>query len=70
MKKKSCNEGDSYSYKWYFELRTSMKESIKFFLLFELFYPIGQLKTFGFYPYLMKKMMVSFLIDFLRMIMI
>ncbi|KAF3674990.1 hypothetical protein FXO37_06118 [Capsicum annuum] len=25
MKKKSCNEGDSYLYKWYFELRTSMK---------------------------------------------
>ncbi|RYR25703.1 hypothetical protein Ahy_B02g059667 [Arachis hypogaea] len=26
MKKKSCNEGDSYLYKWYFELGTSMKE--------------------------------------------
>ena len=26
MKKKSCNEGDSYSYKWYFELGTSMKK--------------------------------------------
>nr|YP_010758640.1 Ycf2 [Caragana opulens]WEW73104.1 Ycf2 [Caragana opulens] len=25
MKKKSCNEGDSYLYKWYFELGTSMK---------------------------------------------
>ncbi|KAM3355780.1 hypothetical protein P3S68_022494 [Capsicum galapagoense] len=25
MKKKSCNKGDSYFYKWYFELRTSMK---------------------------------------------
>nr|YP_010901220.1 Ycf2 protein [Crassula columella]YP_010901237.1 Ycf2 protein [Crassula columella]WIL06800.1 Ycf2 protein [Crassula columella]WIL06815.1 Ycf2 protein [Crassula columella] len=26
MKKKSCNEGDSYLYKWYFELGTSMKQ--------------------------------------------
>ena len=26
MKKKSCNEGDSYSYKWYFELGMSMKK--------------------------------------------
>ncbi|XP_048235703.1 protein Ycf2-like [Ricinus communis] len=26
MKKKSCNEWDSYLYKWYFELRTSMKK--------------------------------------------
>ncbi|GFP93815.1 protein ycf2 [Phtheirospermum japonicum] len=26
MKKKSCNEGDSYMYKWYFELGTSMKK--------------------------------------------
>ncbi|XP_048227294.1 protein Ycf2-like [Ricinus communis] len=26
MKKKSCNEGDSYLYKWYFKLRTSMKK--------------------------------------------
>ncbi|KAL4315786.1 hypothetical protein AHAS_Ahas15G0219900 [Arachis hypogaea] len=26
MKKKSCNEGDSYLYKWYFELGTNMKE--------------------------------------------
>nr|YP_009696203.1 Ycf2 [Kissenia capensis]YP_009696220.1 Ycf2 [Kissenia capensis]QEJ82967.1 Ycf2 [Kissenia capensis]QEJ82968.1 Ycf2 [Kissenia capensis] len=26
MKKKSCNEGDSYLYKWYFELGTSMKK--------------------------------------------
>ncbi|PHU19497.1 hypothetical protein BC332_10648 [Capsicum chinense] len=25
MKKKSCNEGGSYFYKWYFELGTSMK---------------------------------------------
>ncbi|KAH0743131.1 hypothetical protein KY290_031124 [Solanum tuberosum] len=25
MKKKSCNEGDSYLYKWYFELGMSMK---------------------------------------------
>ncbi|KAK6786222.1 hypothetical protein RDI58_014747 [Solanum bulbocastanum] len=25
MKKKSCNEGDSYLYKWYFEIGTSMK---------------------------------------------
>ncbi|EEF30296.1 conserved hypothetical protein [Ricinus communis] len=28
MKKKSYNEGDSYLYKWYFELRTSMKKLI------------------------------------------
>ncbi|PHT34482.1 hypothetical protein CQW23_26282 [Capsicum baccatum] len=27
MKKKSCNEGDSYLYKWYFELGTLMKRS-------------------------------------------
>ncbi|CAL8164732.1 unnamed protein product [Prunus armeniaca] len=26
MKKKSCNEADSYLYKWYFELGTSMKK--------------------------------------------
>nr|YP_009440637.1 hypothetical chloroplast RF21 [Lessertia frutescens]ATG87703.1 hypothetical chloroplast RF21 [Lessertia frutescens] len=26
MKKKSCNEGDSFLYKWYFELGTSMKK--------------------------------------------
>nr|YP_010449706.1 Ycf2 protein [Gardneria ovata]UTU96294.1 Ycf2 protein [Gardneria ovata] len=26
MKKKSCNEGDSYLYKWYFELGRSMKK--------------------------------------------
>ncbi|YP_008592532.1 Ycf2 (chloroplast) [Andrographis paniculata] len=26
MKKKSCNAGDSYLYKWYFELGTSMKK--------------------------------------------
>ncbi|KAJ7003017.1 Ycf2 [Populus alba x Populus x berolinensis] len=26
MKKKSCNEGDSYLYKWYFKLGTSMKK--------------------------------------------
>nr|YP_010379028.1 hypothetical protein RF2 [Astragalus americanus]UCS40017.1 hypothetical protein RF2 [Astragalus americanus] len=26
MKKKSCNEGDSYLYKWYYELGTSMKK--------------------------------------------
>nr|YP_010759999.1 Ycf2 protein [Cuscuta macrocephala]WEY29873.1 Ycf2 protein [Cuscuta macrocephala] len=26
LKKKSCNEGDSYLYKWYFELRKSMKK--------------------------------------------
>nr|AKR81113.1 hypothetical chloroplast RF21 [Pentastemona sumatrana] len=26
MKKKSCKEGDSYLYKWYFELATSMKK--------------------------------------------
>nr|YP_010028113.1 hypothetical protein RF2 [Arnebia tibetana]YP_010028131.1 hypothetical protein RF2 [Arnebia tibetana]QOS48469.1 hypothetical protein RF2 [Arnebia tibetana]QOS48487.1 hypothetical protein RF2 [Arnebia tibetana] len=26
MKKKSCNEGDSYLYKWYFELGTSMNK--------------------------------------------
>nr|YP_009931443.1 Ycf2 [Cryptospora falcata]YP_009931461.1 Ycf2 [Cryptospora falcata]QNR89569.1 Ycf2 [Cryptospora falcata]QNR89570.1 Ycf2 [Cryptospora falcata] len=26
MKRKSCNEGDSYLYKWYFELGTSMKK--------------------------------------------
>ncbi|MFQ6660001.1 hypothetical protein Gotur_028669, partial [Gossypium turneri] len=26
MKKKSCNERDSYLYKWYFELGTSMKK--------------------------------------------
>ncbi|KAF4389963.1 hypothetical protein G4B88_003446 [Cannabis sativa] len=26
MKKKSCNEGDSYLYKWYLELGTSMKK--------------------------------------------
>nr|ATL60393.1 Ycf2 [Cubanola domingensis] len=26
MKKKSCNEGDSYLYKWYFELGTNMKK--------------------------------------------
>nr|YP_009994282.1 Ycf2 protein [Cuscuta nitida]YP_009994341.1 Ycf2 protein [Cuscuta nitida]QNP08405.1 Ycf2 protein [Cuscuta nitida]QNP08406.1 Ycf2 protein [Cuscuta nitida] len=26
LKKKSCNEGDSYLYKWYFELGTSMKK--------------------------------------------
>nr|YP_009756592.1 hypothetical chloroplast RF21 [Broussonetia luzonica]YP_009756613.1 hypothetical chloroplast RF21 [Broussonetia luzonica]QCA41218.1 hypothetical chloroplast RF21 [Broussonetia luzonica]QCA41239.1 hypothetical chloroplast RF21 [Broussonetia luzonica] len=26
MKKKSCNEGDSYLYKWYFELGASMKK--------------------------------------------
>nr|YP_010290117.1 hypothetical protein RF2 [Sanicula lamelligera]YP_010290134.1 hypothetical protein RF2 [Sanicula lamelligera]UKT60819.1 hypothetical protein RF2 [Sanicula lamelligera]UKT60836.1 hypothetical protein RF2 [Sanicula lamelligera]UMY76454.1 hypothetical protein RF2 [Sanicula lamelligera]UMY76455.1 hypothetical protein RF2 [Sanicula lamelligera] len=26
IKKKSCNEGDSYLYKWYFELGTSMKK--------------------------------------------
>nr|YP_009527357.1 hypothetical chloroplast RF2 [Ranzania japonica]YP_009527372.1 hypothetical chloroplast RF2 [Ranzania japonica]AYA72731.1 hypothetical chloroplast RF2 [Ranzania japonica]AYA72746.1 hypothetical chloroplast RF2 [Ranzania japonica]QBZ77936.1 Ycf2 [Ranzania japonica]QBZ77955.1 Ycf2 [Ranzania japonica] len=26
MKKKSCTEGDSYLYKWYFELGTSMKK--------------------------------------------
>nr|YP_010391849.1 hypothetical protein RF2 [Avicennia officinalis]UPX05340.1 hypothetical protein RF2 [Avicennia officinalis] len=26
MKKKSCNEGDSYLYKWYFELGMSMKK--------------------------------------------
>ena len=26
VKKKSCNEGDSYLYKWYFELGTSMKK--------------------------------------------
>nr|QXI86363.1 hypothetical protein RF2 [Gentiana producta]QXI86372.1 hypothetical protein RF2 [Gentiana producta] len=26
MKKKSCNEGDSYLYKWYFELGTTMKK--------------------------------------------
>ena len=26
MKKRSCNVGDSYLYKWYFELRTSMKQ--------------------------------------------
>ncbi|KAL2545049.1 Protein Ycf2 [Forsythia ovata] len=26
MKKRSCNEGDSYLYKWYFELGTSMKK--------------------------------------------
>uniref|UniRef100_UPI0030E4726F Ycf2 n=1 Tax=Hedysarum drobovii TaxID=2906541 RepID=UPI0030E4726F len=26
MKKKSCNEGDSYLYTWYFELGTSMKK--------------------------------------------
>ncbi|CAN4101523.1 unnamed protein product [Withania somnifera] len=25
MKKKLCNEGDSYLYKWYFKLGTSMK---------------------------------------------
>nr|YP_010964345.1 hypothetical chloroplast RF21 [Astragalus tumbatsica]WNM88923.1 hypothetical chloroplast RF21 [Astragalus tumbatsica] len=26
MKKKSCNEGDSYLYRWYYELGTSMKK--------------------------------------------
>ena len=26
MKKKSCNEGDSYLYKWYFKFGTSMKK--------------------------------------------
>ncbi|KAL2520718.1 Protein Ycf2 [Forsythia ovata] len=26
MKKRSCNEGDSYLYKWYFELGMSMKK--------------------------------------------
>ncbi|EOA23122.1 hypothetical protein CARUB_v10003925mg [Capsella rubella] len=26
IKKKSCDEGDSYLYKWYFELGTSMKK--------------------------------------------
>nr|YP_009539987.1 hypothetical protein [Biscutella lyrata]YP_009540009.1 hypothetical protein [Biscutella lyrata]AYQ21990.1 hypothetical protein [Biscutella lyrata]AYQ22012.1 hypothetical protein [Biscutella lyrata] len=34
MKKKSCNEGDSYLYKWYFELGTSMKKfTIRLYLL-------------------------------------
>nr|YP_009539900.1 hypothetical protein [Biscutella baetica]YP_009539922.1 hypothetical protein [Biscutella baetica]AYQ21903.1 hypothetical protein [Biscutella baetica]AYQ21925.1 hypothetical protein [Biscutella baetica] len=34
MKKKSCNEGDSYLYKWYFELGTSMtKLTILLYLL-------------------------------------
>ncbi|TYI62449.1 hypothetical protein E1A91_D10G244800v1, partial [Gossypium mustelinum] len=26
MKKKSCNEGDSYLYKWYFKLGTNIKK--------------------------------------------
>ncbi|MBA0763656.1 hypothetical protein Gotri_013082 [Gossypium trilobum] len=26
MRNKSCNEGDSYLYKWYIELGTSMKK--------------------------------------------
>ncbi|KAF3455704.1 hypothetical protein FNV43_RR00346 [Rhamnella rubrinervis] len=29
MKKKSCNEGDSYLYKWYFELGTHMKKLMR-----------------------------------------
>ncbi|KAF7850675.1 hypothetical protein BT93_L5121 [Corymbia citriodora subsp. variegata] len=33
MKKKSCNEGDSYLYKWYFELGTSMKKLMIFLYL-------------------------------------
>ncbi|PHT66221.1 hypothetical protein T459_30646 [Capsicum annuum] len=34
MKKKSCNEGDSYLYKWYFDLGMSMKRlTILFYLL-------------------------------------
>ncbi|KAF3669724.1 Protein Ycf2 [Capsicum annuum] len=33
MKKKSCNKGDSYFYKWYFELGTSMKRLTILYLL-------------------------------------
>ncbi|MFQ6628337.1 hypothetical protein Gotur_008305, partial [Gossypium turneri] len=33
MKKKSWNEGDSYLYKWYFELGTSMKKLTIFLYL-------------------------------------
>uniref|UniRef100_A0A803Q754 Uncharacterized protein ycf72 n=1 Tax=Cannabis sativa TaxID=3483 RepID=A0A803Q754_CANSA len=29
MKKKSCNEGNSYLYKWYLELGTSMKKLVR-----------------------------------------
>jgi hypothetical protein len=33
MKKNSCNEGDSYLNKWYFELGMSMKKLTCFFYL-------------------------------------
>jgi len=41
MKKKSCNEGDSYLYKWYFELGTSMKKLT--ILLYLLIYSAGSI---------------------------
>jgi hypothetical protein len=41
MKKKSCNEGDSYLYKWYFELGTEHEEINDTSLSFELFCRIG-----------------------------
>ncbi|MBA0759919.1 hypothetical protein Gotri_022729 [Gossypium trilobum] len=34
MKKKLCNEGNSYLYKWYFKLGTSIKKlTIRIYLL-------------------------------------
>ncbi|KAL2943778.1 Protein Ycf2 [Bienertia sinuspersici] len=39
MKKKSCNEGDSHLYKWYFELGTSMKKLMM--LLYHLSCSVG-----------------------------
>ncbi|KAK4734096.1 hypothetical protein R3W88_008357 [Solanum pinnatisectum] len=68
MKKKSCNERDSYLYKWYFELGTSMKRLT--ILLYLLSCSADRsLKIFGLYPYPMKKM-GSLLMDSLRMILI
>ncbi|KAH0851496.1 LOW QUALITY PROTEIN: hypothetical protein HID58_094702 [Brassica napus] len=64
--KKSCNEGDSYLYKWYFELGTSMKKFT--ILLYLLSCSAGSVaQDLCLYPDPMKKR-GSLLMDSLRMI--
>ncbi|KAH0773748.1 hypothetical protein KY290_010885 [Solanum tuberosum] len=48
MKKKSCTEGDSYSYKWYFKLGNKHEEINDTSLSFELFFQIDRLRSLSF----------------------
>ncbi|KAH0849427.1 hypothetical protein HID58_096411 [Brassica napus] len=54
MKKKSCNEGDSYLYKWYFELGTSMKKFT--ILLYLLSCSAGSCKALWWDPHGQKRL--------------